>query len=62
MLAALPEKFDTPMFWEKDEIKELQGTAVVGLSITPAVQPSNPTHYPQTRLGETMLSVTTTAN
>ncbi|KAI0743984.1 hypothetical protein C8Q80DRAFT_1220766 [Daedaleopsis nitida] len=27
--AALPEKFDTPMFWEEDEIKELQGTAVV---------------------------------
>ncbi|EJF65011.1 SET domain-containing protein [Dichomitus squalens LYAD-421 SS1] len=28
-LAALPEKFDTPMFWPEDDLKELQGTAVV---------------------------------
>ena len=31
--AALPEQFDTPMFWPEDDIKELQGTAVVGLSL-----------------------------
>ncbi|KAI0745272.1 SET domain-containing protein [Earliella scabrosa] len=28
-LAALPDKFDTPMFWSEDDLKELQGTAVV---------------------------------
>ncbi|TFK85823.1 SET domain-containing protein [Polyporus arcularius HHB13444] len=28
-LSVLPEKFDTPMFWEEDDLKELQGTAVV---------------------------------
>ena len=28
----LPDHFDTPMFWDKDDLDELQGTAVVGLS------------------------------
>ncbi|KAI0694983.1 SET domain-containing protein [Cerioporus squamosus] len=28
-LSVLPEKFDTPMFWQEDDLKELQGTAVV---------------------------------
>ncbi|KAI0368296.1 SET domain-containing protein [Pilatotrama ljubarskyi] len=28
-LATLPNKFDTPMFWSDDDLKELQGTAVV---------------------------------
>ncbi|KAM5530522.1 hypothetical protein V8D89_015799 [Ganoderma adspersum] len=28
-LATLPEKFDTPMFWTEEDLKELQGTAVV---------------------------------
>ena len=31
--AVLPERFDTPMFWDKEDLKELQGTAVVGLSL-----------------------------
>ncbi|CDO69162.1 hypothetical protein BN946_scf185042.g64 [Trametes cinnabarina] len=29
-LAALPSKFDTPMFWGEEDLQELQGTAVVG--------------------------------
>ena len=33
--AVLPEKFDTPMFWEEDDLRELEGTAVVGLSLRP---------------------------
>ncbi|KAI8968075.1 SET domain-containing protein [Trametes punicea] len=28
-LATLPTKFDTPMFWDEEDLKELQGTAVV---------------------------------
>ncbi|KAH9858913.1 SET domain-containing protein [Lenzites betulinus] len=28
-LSTLPNKFDTPMFWGEDDLKELQGTAVV---------------------------------
>ncbi|KAH9929577.1 SET domain-containing protein [Epithele typhae] len=28
-LAALPQTFDTPMFWPEEDLKELQGTAVV---------------------------------
>ncbi|KAI0645857.1 SET domain-containing protein [Trametes meyenii] len=28
-LAALPDKFDTPMFWGEDDLNELRGTAVV---------------------------------
>ncbi|RPD78643.1 SET domain-containing protein [Lentinus tigrinus ALCF2SS1-7] len=27
--SVLPEKFDTPMFWGEDDLRELQGTAVV---------------------------------
>lgn len=30
-IATLPESFDTPMFWNDEDIKELQGTAVVGV-------------------------------
>lgn len=30
--ASLPTQFDTPMFWSDEELQELQGTAVVGLS------------------------------
>jgi SET domain-containing protein 6 len=31
--AELPTAFDTPMFWSVDELKELKGTSVVGLSV-----------------------------
>jgi len=27
----MPSKFDTPMFWNEDDLAELKGTAVVGL-------------------------------
>ena len=30
--AILPSAFDTPMFWEENDIAELKGTAVVGVS------------------------------
>jgi SET domain-containing protein 6 len=26
----VPKKFDTPMFWDEDDLAELEGTAVVG--------------------------------
>lgn len=29
--ATLPTAFDTPMFWSEKELKELDGTSVVGL-------------------------------
>ena len=31
MEAILPDRFDTPMFWAADELRELAGTAVVGV-------------------------------
>ena len=31
--AALPETFDTPMFWGEEDLAELRGTAVVGPSL-----------------------------
>lgn len=33
--ATLPSKFDTPMFWDQEDLKELQGTAVVGACAIP---------------------------
>ena len=30
ILEILPKKFDTPMFWDDDDLAELKGTAVVG--------------------------------
>lgn len=32
-IRTLPTEFDTPMFWSTEELGELQGTTVVGLSI-----------------------------
>ncbi|KAI1795525.1 SET domain-containing protein [Ganoderma leucocontextum] len=60
-LAALPSKFDTPMFWVEDDLKELQGTAVVDKigrdaaerdyheKVAPAVT-SRPDLFPQEKL------------
>lgn len=31
-VAILPKMFDTPMFWNESELRELDGTAVVGTS------------------------------
>lgn len=31
--ATLPSTFDTPMFWTADELEELKGTSLVGLSV-----------------------------
>lgn len=33
----LPKDFSTPMFWSSDDIKELEGTDIVGKSIAHAV-------------------------
>lgn len=33
----LPKDFSTPMFWSSDDIKELEGTDIVGKSIACAV-------------------------
>ena len=30
----LPKEFSTPMFWSSDDIKELEGTDIVGKPIT----------------------------
>ena len=32
MAASLPASFDTPMFWSEEDLLELKGTSVVGLS------------------------------
>ena len=59
---SLPKTFDTPMFWEEEDLKELQGTAVVGLSLRvfPACDRSE--CHVQTKLGGTMPSETTTTS
>lgn len=33
-IRTLPTAFDTPMFWSAEELEELQGTTVVGRSIS----------------------------
>ncbi|PIL36034.1 transcription factor [Ganoderma sinense ZZ0214-1] len=62
-LAALPNEFDTPMFWAEEDLKELQGTAVVDKigrheaerdyheKVTPAVK-SRPDLFPQEKLAQ----------
>ncbi|OSD07030.1 SET domain-containing protein [Trametes coccinea BRFM310] len=62
-LAALPSRFDTPMFWGEEDLKELQGTAVVDKigrdeaerdyhqKITPALK-SRPDLFPGDKLSE----------
>jgi hypothetical protein len=42
MAASLPKEFDTPMFWSREDVEELRGTAVVGryvslFSLSPSI-------------------------
>ncbi|KAH9058770.1 SET domain-containing protein [Lactarius vividus] len=39
-LASLPITFDTPMFWSSEDLEQLKGTAVLGLSVSVAHSPS----------------------
>lgn len=51
-LAILPSHFDTPMFWNDNDLKELEGTSVVGRSECFLTCRINLTHWPSEKLGK----------
>lgn len=50
--ATLPSHFDTPMFWDDKDLKELEGTSVVGRSECFLTCRINLTHWPSEKLGK----------
>ena len=59
-VATLPENFDTPMFWTEEDLKELDGTAVVGRSPFQCVAYPSLTCEGQTKSVDRRQSATTT--